>query len=95
MQLLAGIEKYFVSGRVFQMSIFKIFSNVLIFTYVIADILLYLKSSDSAHMVEFSRRTRSQSAMRHKNVISAHRNMFSVLCEIGPRAYRMYLAARG
>ena len=35
-------------------------------------------------MVEFSRRTSSQSATCHKNMISAHRNMFSVLCEIGP-----------
>ena len=52
------------------------------YTCVVADILLYLKSLDSAQTVEFSRRTSSQSATRHKNMISAHRNMFSVLCEM-------------
>ena len=54
------------------------------YTCVVADILLYLKSLDSAQTVEFSRRTSSQSATRHKNMISAHRNMFSVLREIDP-----------
>jgi hypothetical protein len=45
----------------------------------------YPKSLGSTQMVEFLRRTKSQSATRHKNTISAHRNMLSVLCEIGPR----------
>jgi hypothetical protein len=53
------------------------------YTYTVADILLYPKSADSAQTVEFSRRTSSESATRHKNMISAHRNMFYVLCEIG------------
>ena len=83
MQLLAGIQKYFKCTSIFKCRFSKKFSNVLIFTYVIADILLYPKSLGSTQTVEFSRRTSSQSAMRHKNMISAHRNMFSVLCEIG------------
>ena len=51
--------------------------NALIFTYVLADILLNPKSPDSAQTVESSRRTSSQNATRHKNMISAHRNMIS------------------
>ena len=45
--------------------------NALIFTYVVADILLYPKSTGSAQTVAFSRRTSSQNATRHKNMISA------------------------
>jgi hypothetical protein len=71
MQLLAGIQKYFKVHEFFERRFSNNFSNVLIFTCVIADILLYLTRLDSAQMVKFSRRTRSQSA-------------FSVLCGIGP-----------
>jgi hypothetical protein len=83
MQLLAGIQKYFKCTsfpNVDFQTIFQMFS----FLHVIADILIYPKSLGSTQMVEFSRRTTSQSATRHKNMLSAHRNMFSVLCEIGP-----------
>ena len=67
------------------MSIVQTIFQMLSFLYVIADIPLYPKSSESAQTVEFSWRTSSESVTRHKNMISAHRNMFSVLGEIGPR----------
>ena len=45
--------------------------NVVIFTHVVADILLYPKSTGSAETVEFSQTT-------SENMISAHRNQFPV-----------------
>jgi hypothetical protein len=85
MQLWAVIQKYLKCTSFSNVDVLNNFSNVVIFTYVIADILLYPKSLGSTQTVKFSRRKSSQSATHHKIMFSAYRNMISVLCEIGPR----------
>ena len=66
---LAEILKFTSRIRVLPTGTFKFpptaASNIVLFAYIIAEISLYPKSLGSAQMVQFWRRTSSQSATRH------------------------------